>query len=249
MSLDRSRAYAEWGVTGLLRAQPQLQILPGSEEVLVLGGPLRINAEDERGVRVTDVFDIEIRVDTQYPDVLPAVYETRGKVPAAFHRNSDGSLCLGAPIRLYQELHRTASLEAYVDKCLVPYLFQVALVQAGQDPPLGELSHGAKGVLEFYRDELRMPSLLAALDCVRLLELPWAASNAEACPCGSGRSLGACHSFFLDKLRGVRPREWFHREHKRLHASCNVGLVEAAIGASHQPARGPDPVRSNRGVG
>lgn len=187
----------------------------------MISGKLHVHASVEGFRTVCEDFMIRLELPGDYPESLPLVYEIRGRVPSGtgrrgFHKNDNGSLCLGAPIRLHMELHSSPSISRYVRLCLIPYLYQFVFAEAGDELPLGGLDHGVMGILDYYMGELKVGSPLAALGCIRLMGRPRLLGEAEPCPCGSGKPLRICHGFFVDRLREIRPRTWFAERHKIL---------------------------------
>ncbi len=208
----------DWGVTSLLESQPRLRIRPGYDVGLCIEGLFHLNAEWETHGAVEDDFRVLIVIPPDYPNSLPRVFETQGRIPAKFHKLDDESLCLGAAIRCFKALHCSHRLDSYLDECLVPYFFQYVMVERGHDLPIGDLAHGPMGILEFYRSELWMPSGRSALEALRLLGMPMLEAHEAVCPCGSGRRLAECHSYFADRLRSCQIQKWFKGEYQRLRA-------------------------------
>jgi hypothetical protein len=104
---------------------------------------------------VEDAFELEIDVPTAFPKDIPKVTETAGRIPrtSGFHVNqTDGTLCLGSPLRLLSLLSTAPTLSGFSEKCLVPYLFGISQkLRTGQPLPFGELDHGFKGSLGDYQ--------------------------------------------------------------------------------------------------
>jgi len=194
---------------------PAFRPRAGSEGDLVLEGRFGFRAVYQ-GVELTGEFSLRIEIPRLFPAELPLVFEIGGRIPRTWHRNLDSSLCLGAPIALHQVLHASPDLETFLEGCLVPYLYQFRVKERGGQLPLGDLPHGELGILSYYRDALLMPDIRAALASIRLLGMPRDIAALELCPCGSGRVLAHCHSFFLDRLREVCSPSWFRRRYAEL---------------------------------
>ena len=211
---------ATWCITELLSLQPGLRVQPEFGDSVAIEGAFRIDAQYGQYRTVVDTFEIRIEIPFGYPECLPAIFEIGHRIPTSFHKNRDTSLCLGPPIRLFMELRRSNSLVSYIEKCLVPYLYQYTFAERREELPLGDLPHGALGVIVFYRGELRMPTLQAALDGLQLLGVAVSGAYEKPCPCGSGRRLGSCHSYFFDKLRGNQHWTWFRTRYRELEVEA-----------------------------
>ena len=61
---------------------------------MCLGGKFRFKASESGGNEIDDSYKLEIVVPDKFPQALPKVKETGGKIPrdGNFHVNPDGSL-------------------------------------------------------------------------------------------------------------------------------------------------------------
>ena len=81
----------------------------GNAGEVILEGTLLFEAEAEGFPSITDSFEIAMRIPDRYPDDLPRVTETSGKVDNNYeHVFTDGSLCLGVPIQIPEDIESTA---------------------------------------------------------------------------------------------------------------------------------------------
>lgn len=204
--LDRFRRV---GLVGLLTAHPGLRAQPITGGNLRLLGEIAFDAEAPGRCRIADTFKIELSVPIGFPKELPVVRDLTGRVPRSFHTNpGDGTLCLGSPTRQRLALVGNETLIAFVDRCLIPFLYGFVHHQRYGSLPFGELNHGDLGLREDFADMFGV-----AEDCahemVRLASLKKRVANKSPCPCGSGKRLGRCHHKRVNRVRDSLGRSWF----------------------------------------
>lgn len=199
---------ATWppGLDALLDDQPGLQIRPSPAGLLRLEGDVRFRAAPSMLPEIQDSFQLRIDVPLGFPDDVPVVIETAGRIPRgdeAAHLYPDGSFCLGAPLRLLLIAKVTPSVLAFFDRCVVPALYNAAYRERhGGRLPLGELAHGGIGELDDYVDLFRVDTYRQALDALRLAGTKRRDANKQPCPCGCRRRLGVCRT--NNRVRHVR---------------------------------------------
>lgn len=192
---------------------PGMSTAPCSDAGVYLCGKFRFKANMFGGEEIEDNYKLEIIVPDKFPQSLPKVKETGGKIPrdGNFHVNPDGSLCLGSPLRLLKKIHNFPSLSGFADKCLVPYLYAVShKLRNGEDFIFGELSHGDQGIVDDYSHIFGLKEHSQITQAIQLLGVKKRIANKKPCPCGCGRRLGAC-SFHnkLNEFRKMAPVSWF----------------------------------------
>lgn len=84
-----------WRLEELLVRQPGLRIIPEASD-LALAGRLEFNAQIAGKARVSDRYEVEIRIPERFPRRTPVVFETGGRIRISYHHFVDGSLCLGS---------------------------------------------------------------------------------------------------------------------------------------------------------
>jgi len=207
--------YQSWELEVLLQRHPGLSIVPGTNSGLLLEGALSFKARTSDDVEIADTYHLQISVPPNFPQRIPIVRETEGRIPRAFHCFPDGSLCLGAPLRLHTILAPNPTLGGFVNSCLIPFLYSRSCYEKHGNLPLGELAHGNKGILEDYQNLFQVATKEAALEMLFLLTLPKRVANKRPCPCESGRRVGVCHHMVLNELRQIRNRTWFREEYRK----------------------------------
>jgi hypothetical protein len=78
--------------------------------------------------------------------------------------------------------------------------------------PFGELSHGALGILEYYKDLFDLTGIRRVIRIIQIL----AEDNYHGhnrCPCGSGKHLRSCHGKLLLELKTLQSPAEFHSEY------------------------------------
>lgn len=163
---------------------------------------------------INDSFEIEILVPESFPNWHPSVKEVGGQIPITFHHHNDGSLCLGAPLYVRMVFCEDPTLLGYVQNLLIPYLFTFCYWKKFGKMPFGELSHGRKGIMEYYRELSNSNSDMAVINLLKIL----AEDNYRGhhyCPCGSGRIIRKCHGEILKKIKVYQPLENFIADYCR----------------------------------
>ena len=146
------------------------------------------------------------------------MFETEGRIPDDFHKLSDGSLCLGSPLRLRILIGRGFSLKIFVERCVVPYLHGFAIFERTGELPFGEMEHGVEGIIDDFIDIFEVESSGGveakdkAFQLFALAAGPRSKANRVKCPCGSGLRVGKCHHKILNELRKKVGRLWFKRQ-------------------------------------
>jgi len=190
-----------------LRTYPGMRVQPSHKREVHLQGEFAFTADHEDGPVIEDVYDLAITVSEWYPDDLPAIEETGGRIPRDLDRHvfPDGSLCLGSPLRLHEIALSTPELTDYAEKALVPYLYAISSWEdTGERFPFGELDHGADGVLDDFGQVLGLDDPKRVGNALQLLGIKRRKANKRLCPCGCGDRLGVCG--FNEKIRELRDR-------------------------------------------
>ena len=153
-----------------------------------------------------DRFHVEIRIPEGFPQEIPVVFETANRIPRNidWHTFGAGNLCVIVPEEWLLN-PQSSSLIAYLDGPLRNFFIGHALAEAGQARPMGERSHGVKGLLEAYGEMMgstEQRAIVKYLDycSAKKLKLHW------PCPCGSGRRVSICHLGQVVALRKKIPR-------------------------------------------
>lgn len=201
-------------VEEVLTKYPRIRLSPQKEGAYRLSGRLIFNGELEGYPNLLTEYNIDVLIPKEYPKALPEVTEIENKIPYKdrFHRNGDGTLCLGNPYQLILAMGSTMSLLSFFDKCLIPYLYKVELILKGFCSEFvgGELAHGKNGILDDFCELFELKSREDGENVICLLTLKKRIANKYCCPCGCGLRLGKCKLHIkLNLLRKNYPRNAF----------------------------------------
>lgn len=208
--------FERWKLDELLLAFPGLSLRPVVNGEVRLTGTLSFNAVANGLERIEDAYDVEIIVPSGFPRVLPFVNESAGRIPADFHKNDDGSLCLGSPVRQHLALAKSSTLLGFVKSCVIPYLYGYSYLVKHGSLPFGELDHGMKGIRSDFAELFGVKDQKVVEQMVYLAGTKKRDANKHPCPCGSGRRLGKCHNRRVNNLRKQLGRTWFREQYRWL---------------------------------
>lgn len=193
-----------------------MSLKPSAGGMVVLEGDFRFSAVYEGLPQVEDRYILRIVVLEKFPNALPVISEIGNRIPKLldFHVSGDGTLCLGSTLSLMVRLQEQPTLEGFVARCVVPYLYAMSLkLDYRIDFVFGELEHGTKGLVDDYRTLFGLQEEAQLFPALRCLLLKKRIANKRPCPCGCGKRLGKCR--FNDRVRNFRkvfPKAWL-REH------------------------------------
>jgi hypothetical protein len=172
----------------------------GREREVVLSGPLPFEASADGHSPIIDSFEIELIIPNVYPQVVPRVRETRGKIESTYdHVYPDGTLCLAVPTEERRIFWEQPSLLGFVNRLVIPYFYGYCHWNKYGEHPFDEHDHGAKGIAQHYLESLHLPDEVSALAVLSYL-LEHGYRGHHPCPCGSGEKVRKCHAQVLRTL-------------------------------------------------
>ena len=210
---DSSRLTEQTIVSQTEEAQsrhPTLEAVRLESGNVVVQGRVGFTIDTPLGV-VADDYELRIEFPRCYPARPPVVFETEGKIESEFdHFMAAGNFCLGAPVEVRRRFSEHGNLLRFIEDLVVPYLFSYTYKREKGQMPFGELAHGARGLLEYYRDFFRASNgevlnLLASLANDNVGRFP-------ECVCGRKERLAQCHGPKLQQLKPHLTRAEFSRE-------------------------------------
>jgi len=207
--------------TELAEQYPRLVLIEDDCDTWLVRGVLEFSAIYE-GVSIRDNFQIELIILKDYPDIPPIAKETDGRIPKEFHTNPDGSLCLGVPIEVRRKFAKNPSLLGFINEQVIPFLYSYCHFEQHGEMPFGELSHGGKGILEYYRQLFNASSDVIATELLKIL----AENNGKGhheCPCRSGKRIRDCHGGLLRKIYSYQHKDEFLYD----YGNCLIHLKKA----------------------
>lgn len=204
------RRAKRFGLEELQKKYPDLRLAPSVKGEFRLRGTLRFSADARGKERIVDEYEIDCSIPALFPNELPTVRETGGRITAAYeHRFIDGTLCLGSPTSLRLRISDNAPLLTFIDRCVVPTLYGWSYFERHGALPFGELKHGADGIRQDLASLFGVETEEVAIDFVRLTSLRKRVANKRQCACRSGKRLGRCHHRGVNMLRKRLRRHWF----------------------------------------
>ncbi len=166
----------------------------------IISGTLLFEASADDLETIKESFEIELTIPQGFPDTLPQVKETGGRiVPDYEHRNSNGMLCLAVPVEQRRVFFEQPALLGFVNRLVIPYLYGYCFWKKYGWHPFGEAAHGYEGILRHYVDKLGLRDDLSALRIIYFLFRHGYRGHHE-CPCGSGLIVRKCHGPALRTL-------------------------------------------------
>lgn len=160
-------------------------------------------------------FDIEIILPDDYPNSLPEVKELGGKIPISDERhiNHDGTCCLTVPAKMHQDLGKNYSIIDFIEKFVMPFFANQVYYEIHGVWANGDYSHGDRGMLECYKDILRLSNLRQITELMKIA-LQIFPKTTKICPCGSRKKLQDCHLPELINLRATIPANLLKKNYK-----------------------------------
>jgi hypothetical protein len=192
--------------TELIKKYDQLTLVC-SDGKHIVQGLLEFKAS-YNDISIRDSFHIKLLIPSDYPNTPPVAMETAGRIPKRFHSNHDG-LCLAAPIEIHRKFSDNPTLLGFVNDLLIPYLYAFSYWEKHGVMPFGELSHGNKGIMEYYLEFFNVHSESAVLNLLKILATK-DYNERHKCPCGSGMTIRNCHGESLMKLMKTNQIDLFN---------------------------------------
>jgi len=198
-----------WGVDELLVKYPGLRLAPAEGKAVKFTGILNFVAEATGKERIGDGYQLELSIPYGFPEQIPLVRETGGRIPPSYHKLDNGALCLGSPTRLRLTLTESPSIIRFVERCLIPYLYGHSYFERYHSLPFAELKHGKDGLLQDLASLIGTEREDIIPEFVWLTAMKKRLANRQRCPCGSQRRLGRCHHRRINAIRDRLGRSWF----------------------------------------
>lgn len=136
---------------------PGLHLISSDGESAVYNGIIAFSANYSGHGLISDQFEVEIVFPlSSATNDIPTAREVGGRIPreADFHINPDGTMCLGAPLAIRRKYKQDPSLKSFINQQVIHFLYGYSIKQEKNYWPFDELSHGGKGIVEYYRDFL-----------------------------------------------------------------------------------------------
>ena len=190
---------------------PGLNLISSDGDSAVYSGIIAFTANHSGHGLISDQFEVEIVFPlTPTTDDIPTAKEIGGRIPREpdFHVNPDGTLCLGAPLAIRRKYKKDPSLRSFINQQVIHFLYGYCIKQQKDYWPFDELSHGRKGIAEYYQDFFKTNSDLAVLEFLKIIVEDNYRGHVP-CPCESGKRLRNCHGSQIREIKGQQTREQF----------------------------------------
>ena len=159
----------------------------------VLSGALPFEASADGLETITESFEIELIVPSDFPQTLPRAKETGGRIEIDYdHCNPGGTLCLAVPVEQRRIFFGQPTLLGFVNRLVIPYLYGYCYWKKHGRHPFDEAAHGYEGILQHYIDTLGLHDEVSALAVICFL-FEHGYRGHHDCPCGSGLRVRGCH--------------------------------------------------------
>lgn len=171
-------------------------------------GELQFQAQFSNEDLINEIFSIELVVSDDYPTFPPVARELGGRIPHSFHTFTDGTLCLGAPVAVKRTFSKNPTLLGFVNTLIIPYLYSFSYKANNDTLPFGELEHGTRGILNYYKDFFQVKSDGIVLELLYILAFNKFRGHL-VCPCKSGENLRKCHGKLLREIQVLQTNDEF----------------------------------------
>lgn len=212
--------YDSLGITGFLKSNPGMSIVPNKDNKIVIKGNLSFYAQVHGNTEINDSYKLEIVIPKRFPREIPIIKEIGLKIPREidYHVNENGTICLGSPLMLLKKLYEHPDLNGFYKSCLLPYLYAVSIkLKTGKDFLFGQLPHYAPGAIEDYISILGLRNKYQVIETLKLLSMKKRVANKCSCSCGCEKRLGICTlNNRVNEFRRMAPRAWFRKQFEYL---------------------------------
>lgn len=181
------------------------KISKGKFGVIITG---EIDLIDPYDGKTWENYKLKIFVSTSYPNIIPTLRETEGKIKD--HISKDGLCCLCPRVEEILILGKNYTILDYINKLVIPYLAAQKLNDLGQDWPFGEYSHYSLGIIEYYKEKLKTTDIKLVLKCLKFLSGEISIRRNDKCFCGNSNKFKNCHSKILNQFNIVDRKVFQH---------------------------------------
>lgn len=168
-------------------------IISIEDNLVHLKGTLRI--KDSKNV-VLDSFKIDIKVPHNFPQEIPEVRETGGRIPVSSDRHFDywdGKACLCFRDAVFLYWDEESNILDFMKKLVEPFfLWQIEYEVTDGKNIDKAYAHGLDGAKEFYKEILKTDNIYVIQKFVEYLTKKKVKGHWD-CYCGSGKKLKNCH--------------------------------------------------------
>ena len=208
-------------ITALVAEQPLLTVSKTEENVLISGKYKICNQINDEVFE--DYFALEISIPDSFPNDIPRVKTTDGRIRANNYKEhvySNSEFCLETNTAMAAHLQDAPSLRGFLTKFLDTYLCGFLYYRKHKRLPFGEHRHGGLGLLDYYCELFETRDIkvaFALLDCLVNRKL----KGHIQCPCQSGMRYRNCHRQTINELKENGLYERYEADYNAIIAEVN----------------------------
>ncbi|MHA1280163.1 MAG: SEC-C metal-binding domain-containing protein [Candidatus Helarchaeota archaeon] len=200
----------------------KLELIEIQEGDFSIEGMLEFSGEFNK-IKIDDHYFIRIKINEDYPTSLPIAFELDERIPKDFHHYTNGSLCLGPPLRLKNRFRDCPNLLFFIDDILLSYLYSYSYFEKYGELPFGQYSHEGKGLYEYYNEIFLVNDINVIINFLKIIEED-AYRGHIPCPCGSNKKFRNCHGKNVLEIKQFQSNDEFRKERKQIEAFKNREL-------------------------
>jgi hypothetical protein len=151
-------------------------------------------------------YSISIMLLPAFPDKLPIVRETGGRIPwhEDRHVERDGRACVMIEEDRWRCFPAGSSILDFIAVPVANFFLSQSYFEEHGEWPLGEWKHGWSGVLQYYQWLIGTEDNLTVCRFLYIISRLELKTHLE-CPCGSGKKIKRCCRAKIVKLRRKIP--------------------------------------------
>lgn len=170
-----------------------------------------------------DYFLLEIFVPNGFPEDIPTVKNTDGKIRANNYKGhvyANGQFCLEVDTAIAAFLQGNPSLLAFLTKYLDTYLCGFLFYRKHKYLPFGEHKHGVDGLLDYYCELFETTEIKVAYSLLSCLFRENLKGHIQ-CPCQSGKRYRNCHRDKINELKASSLYERYKDDFESIISELN----------------------------
>lgn len=156
-------------------------------------------------MKIWETYKILILISSDYPKIVPKVFEIEKKIPSGRHVNGDGSCCLCPNLEEFLILGWNYSLIDFIDKLLIKYLAMQKLFELTGSWMFGEYSHFHEGLIEYYKIKFNTTDIKIVIELLEILCGNKYLKGSSPCLCNpNGRiRFRKCHEKIINDISWI----------------------------------------------
>jgi len=154
-----------------------------------------------------ETFSVAIYLSYAYPYCTPHVREISKIVKRDddWHINDEGFCCLDIEHRMILMAKRGIKLSSFIKDKVYPYFANQIFKKNDGEYAAGEYRHGFDGVVQFYKEDLKIENIKNAILILQRLISNKLPGRNDCCICGERKKYKFCHMREIELLRSLPP--------------------------------------------